>query len=63
MHACAGGHPDIVALLLGHGADPFVVSTDGWGTACKIAEEKGHRDCVAVFAKRASLLKKRRKQK
>ena len=34
--ACRGNHPDAVALLLAHGADPNLVDEDGW-TPCMLS--------------------------
>jgi ankyrin repeat protein len=43
--AVAGNQPEIVDLLLGHGADPNAVDANGW-TPLNIAAHAGHLDLV-----------------
>jgi cytohesin len=54
-YACFEGHADVVRALLLAGADHTISHNDG-RTPLQIAQEKDHRECVALFQVSTSLV-------
>lgn len=56
-HACVGGNPHVVALLLQLGAAPFE-SDLGMRTALHVASANGHAECVEALLQAANAARK-----